>query len=109
MAFSPSQRRKQRDTSGRLPDQQPINPTSVNTWEDRRVVDAVENTAPEKLIIAGLWTEFCVAMPAIHALDEEYDVFVVTDASGGVSTKAHDLASRLPGSALAVGELAEAD
>ena len=77
-----------------FPDQKPINRTSINTWEDRRVVDAVEKTGRKKLIIAGLWTEICVAMPAIHALDEGYDVFVVTDASGGVSAEAHDMAVR---------------
>jgi nicotinamidase-related amidase len=77
-----------------FPDQKPINRTSINTWEDRRVVDAVARTGRKKLIIAGLWTEICVAMPAIHALDDGYDVFVVTDASGGVSAEAHDMAVR---------------
>ncbi|MFC8797825.1 hydrolase [Promicromonospora sp. NPDC057138] len=77
-----------------FPDQKPINRTSINTWEDRRVIDAVEKTGRKKLIIAGLWTEICVAMPAIHALDEGYDVFVVTDASGGVTAEAHDMAVR---------------
>ncbi|GAB2478559.1 hydrolase [Promicromonospora xylanilytica] len=77
-----------------FPDQTPINRTSINTWEDPRVVDAVKKTGRKKLIIAGLWTEICVAMPAIHALDDGYDVFVVTDASGGVSAEAHDMAVR---------------
>ncbi|MBO0607835.1 hydrolase [Myceligenerans salitolerans] len=77
-----------------FPDQTPINRTSINTWEDPRVVEAVKKTGRKKLIIAGLWTEICVAMPALHALDEGYDVFVVTDASGGVSAEAHDMAVR---------------
>lgn len=77
-----------------FPDQKPINRTSINTWEDPRVVDAVKETGRKKLIIAGLWTEICVAMPAIHALDEGYDVFVVTDASGGVSAESHDMGVR---------------
>ena len=77
-----------------FPDQKPINRTSINTWEDPRVVEAVERTGRKKLIIAGLWTEICVAMPAIHALADGYDVFVVTDASGGVSAEAHDMAVR---------------
>jgi nicotinamidase-related amidase len=77
-----------------FPDQKPINRTSINTWEDRRVVEAVEKTGRKKLIIAGLWTEICVAMPALQALDEGYDVFVVTDASGGVTAEAHDMAVR---------------
>jgi nicotinamidase-related amidase len=77
-----------------FPDQTPINRTAINTWEDRRVVEAVEKTGRKKLIIAGLWTEICVAMPALHALAEGYDVYVVADASGGVSAEAHDLALR---------------
>ncbi|WP_410788662.1 hydrolase [Kribbella sp. C-35] len=77
-----------------FPDQKPINRTSINTWEDRRVVDVVEKTGRKKLILAGLWTEICVAMPAIQALGEGYDVFVVTDASGGVTAEAHDMAVR---------------
>lgn len=77
-----------------FPDQKPINRTLINTWEDRRVVEAVERTGRKKLILAGLWTEICVAMPAIQAAGEGYDVFAVTDASGGVSTEAHEMAVR---------------
>lgn len=73
-------------------DQQPINRTFINTWEDQRVVDAVGATGRKQLILAGLWTEVCVAMPAIAALADGYEVFVVADASGGVSKEAHDLA-----------------
>jgi nicotinamidase-related amidase len=77
-----------------FPDQKPINRTTLNTWEDPRVVDAVQATGRKKLIIAGLYTEICVAMPTIHALDDGYDVYVVTDASGGVSAEGHDMAVR---------------
>ena len=77
-----------------FPDQKPINRTTLNAWEDPRVVDAVEATGRKKLIIAGLYTEICVAMPAIHALDDGYAVYVVTDASGGVSAEGHDMAVR---------------
>jgi nicotinamidase-related amidase len=75
-----------------FPDQKPINRTFINTWEDKRVVDAVKATGRKKLIIAGLWTEICVAMPAIQALDDGYAVYVVTDASGGTTREAHDMA-----------------
>ena len=75
-----------------FPDQKPINRTFINTWEDSRVVDAVKATGRKKLIIAGLWTEICVAMPAIQALDDGYAVYVVTDASGGTTREAHDMA-----------------
>jgi nicotinamidase-related amidase len=75
-----------------FPDQKPIDRTTVNTWEDPRVVEAVEKTGRKKLVIAGLWTEVCLAMPVIHALGEGYDVFAVTDASGGASVEAHERA-----------------
>ncbi|MEV4016823.1 hydrolase [Nonomuraea angiospora] len=77
-----------------FPEQKPINRTLINTWEDERVVDAVKATGRKKLIIAGLWTEICVAMPAIQAAGEGFEVFAVTDASGGVSKEAHDMAVR---------------
>ena len=77
-----------------FPDQKTINRTFINCWEDRRVVEAVEKTGRKKLIMAGLWTDMCMAMPAIQAMGEGYDVYVVTDASGGVSAEAHDMAIR---------------
>jgi nicotinamidase-related amidase len=77
-----------------FPDQKPINRTFINSWEDRRVVEAVKRTGRKKLVIAALWTEMCLAMPAIHAMGDGYDVYVVTDASGGVTVEAHDMAIR---------------
>ena len=77
-----------------FPDQKPINRTFINAWEDKRVVEAVQKTRRKKLIIASLWTEMCLAMPAIQAQGEGYDVYAVTDASGGVSVEAHDMAIR---------------
>ena len=75
-----------------FPDQEVIDRTLINTWEDEKVVDAVKRTGRKQLIIAGLWTEICVAMPAIQAAGEGWDVTVVTDASGGVSVEAHEVA-----------------
>ncbi|MDQ2151454.1 hydrolase [Alcaligenaceae bacterium A4P071] len=75
-----------------FPGQEVIDRTLINTWEDKKVVDAVKATGRKQLIIAGLWTEVCVAMPAIQALGEGWDVTVVTDASGGVSVEAHQVA-----------------
>jgi nicotinamidase-related amidase len=77
-----------------FPDQKPIDRTFINSWEDRRVVEAVKKTGRKKLVIAALWSEMCLAMPAIHAMGEGFDVYVVTDASGGVSAEAHDMAIR---------------
>lgn len=77
-----------------FPDQKPINRTFINTWQDPAVTDIVAASGRKQLIIAGLWTEVCVAMPAIQAVAEGYDVFVVTDACGAVSKEAHDMAVR---------------
>lgn len=76
------------------PDQKPIDRTFINTWQDARVVDEVKKSGRKQLILAALWTEVCLAMPTLHALAEGYDVFIVTDASGGVSVEAHDMAVR---------------
>jgi len=85
-----------------FPEQKPIDRTFINTWEDQRVVDAVKKTGRKQLILAALWTEICLAMPTIQALGEGFDVFIVTDASGGVSAEAHDMAVRRMGAAGAV-------
>ena len=77
-----------------FPDQKTINRTYINAWEDERVVKAVKKTGRQKIVFAALWTEMCLAMPAIQAMGEGYDVYVVTDASGGVSKEAHDMAIR---------------
>lgn len=75
-----------------FPDQKPIDRTWINAWEDERVVEWVKKTGRKKVVIAALWTEICLAMPAIQAVGEGYDVYVVTDASGGVSFEAHEMA-----------------
>lgn len=76
-----------------FPGQEVIDRTLVNTWEDKKVVDAVKATGRKQLLIAGLWTEVCVAMPTIQALGEGWDdVTVVTDACGGMSVEAHEVA-----------------
>jgi len=90
------------DTGGQIfkgvqdifPDQKTINRTYINAWEDQRVVEAVKKTGRRKVVFAALWTEMCLAMPAIHAMGDGYDVYVVTDASGGVSAEAHDMGIR---------------
>ena len=71
-----------------FPEQQPLDRTSINTWEDPNVIDWVEKSGRKKIIMAGLWTEICLAMPAIQALGEGYEVYIVTDASGDVSLAA---------------------
>lgn len=75
-----------------FPDQKPIDRTFINTWEDTRVTDWVKKTGKKKIVMAALWTEICLAMPVIQALGEGYEVYIVTDASGGVSLEAHEMA-----------------
>jgi nicotinamidase-related amidase len=75
-----------------FPDQKPLDRTSMNAWDDQRVRDAIKQPGRPKLLIAGLWTEVCVIMPALDALKAGYEVYAVTDASGGTSKEAHDMA-----------------
>ena len=75
-----------------LPGVPEIDRTTMNSWEDPDFHAAVERTGRRNLIIAGLWTEVCVAFPTLDALREGYKVFVVADAIGGVSKVAHDSA-----------------
>ena len=75
-----------------LPGVPEIDRTSMNSWEDADFRAAVERTGRKKLVIAGLWTEVCVALPTIDALRAGYEVYVVVDAIGGVSRVAHESA-----------------
>ena len=77
-----------------FPNTEVIDRSFINTWQDERVVTAVKATKRKKLVLASLWTEMCLAMPAIQAQGEGFEVYVVTDASGGVSPEAHDMAVR---------------
>jgi nicotinamidase-related amidase len=77
-----------------FPEQNPIDRTFINAWQDTQFVEAVTRTRRKKLVIAALWTEICLAMVAIQAQGEGYDVYAVTDASGGASIEAHDTAVR---------------
>ncbi len=75
-----------------LPEQTPIDRTTMNTWEDKRITDKVNELGRKKIVIAALWTEVCGIGPALSALEQGYDVYFVTDASGGVSDDAHNMA-----------------
>ncbi|MCD1294219.1 hydrolase [Methanocella sp. CWC-04] len=75
-----------------FPDVKPIDRTNMNFMEDEDVVDSIKMSGRKKLLIAGLWTEICVALPAINALEAGYEVYVVADACGDVSEVAHDMA-----------------
>ncbi len=75
-----------------FPGQTPIERSSMNSWDDKKFVEAVKKTGRKKLVIAALWTEVCLVFPALEALEAGYEVYFVTDASGGTSKEAHDMA-----------------
>ena len=68
--------------------------TSINAWEDVEFRKAVQATGRKKLIMTALWTEACLTFPALDAMAEGYEVYVVADAVGGTSVTAHDMALR---------------
>jgi nicotinamidase-related amidase len=72
-----------------LTEAEPIDRTAINAWEDDDFVAAVKATGRKKLIMVALWTEVCLAFPALDALAKGYDVFAVVDAVGGTSELAH--------------------
>ncbi|WP_043628508.1 hydrolase [Nonomuraea candida] len=67
-----------------------VDRTTMNAWEDPALVDAVRATGRGKIILSGLWTEVCVVLPALSALAQGYEVYVVADASAGVTPTAHE-------------------
>ena len=71
-----------------FPDQTPIDRLSTNAWAD--IKSAVQATGRRVLLMAGIWTEVCLAQTALTALAEDYTVFFVSDCSGGVSKEAHE-------------------
>ncbi|WP_375002490.1 isochorismatase family protein [Aeromicrobium sp. CTD01-1L150] len=75
-----------------LPGVTEIDRTGVNAWEDPDFRAAIEATGRRKVVIAGLWTEVCLAFPTLDMLGEGYDVHPVADAVGGISQVAHDRA-----------------
>ena len=74
------------------PDAPVIDRTTMNAWEDKNITDAINAMKKKKVVIAALWTEVCGIGPVLSAIDQGFDVYFVTDASGGVSQEAHDMA-----------------
>ncbi|HET6202517.1 MAG TPA: hydrolase [Planctomycetota bacterium] len=75
-----------------FPDLKPIDRTSMNAWDDPAFRKGVEATGRKKIVAAALWTEVCLTMPTIDMLREGYQVYAVTDASGGTTPEAHAMA-----------------
>lgn len=66
--------------------------TSMNTWEDKNVIEEVNRIGKERIVLCGLWTSVCIVGPALSALDQGFEVYVITDACGDVSDEAHERA-----------------
>ncbi|WP_426168155.1 hydrolase [Pseudoduganella sp. R-34] len=66
--------------------------TSMNTWEDENVIRRVNAIGKKRIVLAGLWTGVCIVGPALSALDQGFEVYVIADACGDVSTEAHERA-----------------
>jgi nicotinamidase-related amidase len=72
-----------------FPGQQPIERSSMNSWDDASFVAAIKRSARKKIVLAGLWTETCVALPTVQAIHDGYEVYVVEDCCGDVSELSH--------------------
>ncbi len=75
-----------------FPGQALLDRTSMNTWEDQAVIDKVNEIGKPRIVLAGLWTSVCIVGPALSALDQGFEVFVIADACGDISTEAHNRA-----------------
>lgn len=75
-----------------FPDHQVIDRTTMNTWEDPRIAVEVNRIGKPRIVLAGLWTSVCIVGPALSALDQGFEVYVITDACGDVSSEAHEMA-----------------
>jgi nicotinamidase-related amidase len=73
-----------------FPEAKLLERTSMNSWDDQNVRDALAATGKKKIVVSGLWTEVCNLMFALCAIKEgDYEIYMVTDASGGTSAEAH--------------------
>jgi nicotinamidase-related amidase len=69
-----------------------IDRTTMNTWEDARIIDKVNAIGKPRIVLAGLWTSVCIVGPALSAIDQGFEVYVIADACGDVSDEAHERA-----------------
>ncbi|WP_343629096.1 hydrolase [Roseateles sp.] len=75
-----------------FPGQKLLDRTSMNTWEDQAVIDEINRIGKKRIVLAGLWTSVCIVGPALSAIDQGFEVYVITDACGDVSVEAHNRA-----------------
>jgi nicotinamidase-related amidase len=77
-----------------FPDQPPIQRSSMNAWDDQEFAAAVRNSGRRNFLLAALWSEACLAFPALQMLEEGYGIYAVKDASSGTNAAGHDTALR---------------
>jgi nicotinamidase-related amidase len=77
-----------------FPKQVPIERSSMNSWDDKNFVAAIQKSGRKKIVLAGLWTETCVALPTVQAIHDGYEIYVVEDCCGDVSQLAHENAMK---------------
>jgi nicotinamidase-related amidase len=77
-----------------FPRQEPIERSSMNSLDDANFVNAIERSGRKKIVLAGLWTETCIALPTVQAIHDGYEVYVVEDCCGDVTQLAHDNAMK---------------
>jgi nicotinamidase-related amidase len=75
-----------------FPDAGIIDRTTMNSWEDERITAAVNKLGKRKIVLAGLWTSVCIAGPALCAIEQGFEVYVIADACGDISDEAHERA-----------------
>jgi nicotinamidase-related amidase len=75
-----------------FPSSNVIDRTTMNTWEDERIAVEVNRIGLGRIVLAGLWTSVCIVGPALSAIEQGFEVYVVADACGDISTEAHDMA-----------------
>jgi nicotinamidase-related amidase len=76
------------------PDRTPIERSSMNSWDDKNFVAAIEKSGKKKILLAGLWTETCITLPTIQAIHDGYEIYVVEDCCGDLTQLAHDNAMK---------------
>ena len=75
-----------------FPGQAMLDRTSMNTWEDAAVIKKINEIGKTRIVLSGLWTGVCIVGPALSAIDQGFEVYVIADACGDVSTEAHERA-----------------
>ena len=77
-----------------FPEQEAIERSSMNSWDDKNFVAAIQKSGRKKIVLAGLWTETCVALPTVQAIHDGYEIYVAEDCCGDVSQLSHDNAMK---------------